>query len=122
MRPITRRERRAERQQRYAAASEVRLTERLDCTVSGESGARRGTAHEAPLPGWLRHLDYKTSGETGAMRVPTKAGKWLPGRQPRAPGAGRNTAGPVRVLAAQEAGALPQAIGRGRCSGASAYT
>jgi hypothetical protein len=78
MRPITRRERRAERLRRYAAASEVRLTERLDCTVSGESGARRGTAHEAPLPGWLRHLDYKTSGETGAMRGAHQGGQMAP--------------------------------------------
>ena len=49
---------------------------RLDYRASGESGARRGTAYEAPLPGWLRHLDYKVSGETGALRVPSKMRTW----------------------------------------------
>ena len=78
MRNMTRRERRARRWGRAVTAREARLAARM------------------------AKLDYKTSGETGAMRLPTRAGKWPPGCQPRTAGAGRNGAGPVRIVAAAE--------------------
>jgi hypothetical protein len=43
---------------------------------------RRGravTAWEARLAARMAKLDYKVSGETGAMRVPTKARTWYRG-------------------------------------------
>ena len=79
MRPMTRRERRAERQRRFAEANEARLAPRLarlDDKASGESGTPGMTDRDAPLPGWLRPLDYKVSGESGALRVRSKVRTW----------------------------------------------
>ena len=69
MRSMTRRERRAQRQRRYEA---VRLCQ----AISGGRSALRAMDGDRFLPGWLRPLDYKVSGETGAMRVPSKARTW----------------------------------------------
>ena len=93
---LTRRERRAERQRRYAAARKLPPEEQLDSRVSVGSGTRRETAYDAPLPGWLRPLDYKVSGETGALKVPSKVRTWhLGGRaNGHAPPPGRGV-GPV---------------------------
>jgi hypothetical protein len=81
MKPMTRRARRAERQRKYVAAKKTQPGERLGYRVYDDSGARRDMAYEGPLPGWLRPLDYKTSGETGAMRVPSKARTWYQGNR-----------------------------------------
>ena len=50
-----------------------------DYRASDESGAVRKVDYEAPLPGWLRNLDYKVSGETGALKVPIKIRIWHTG-------------------------------------------
>ena len=77
-----------------------------DMTRRERRALRRGravTVREARLAARLARLDYKTSGETGALRLPTRVGKWPHGTQPRPPGARRNGASPVRVIAAEEA-------------------
>ncbi len=76
MRPVTRRERRAERQRRYAVAKEIRLAAGLEHQVSGKGGETRAIDYEAPRPGWLRPLDYRVSGETGALVVHTHSLSW----------------------------------------------
>ena len=66
---------------------------------------RRGravTAREAQLAARWAKLDYKTSGETGAMRVPTRPGKWPTGSRPPAAGTVRH--GPVLTFAYQQIG------------------
>ncbi len=66
---------------------------------------RRGravTTREAQLAARWARLDYKTSGESGAMRVPTRPGKWPIGSRPPAAETGRH--GPVRTFPYQEIG------------------
>ena len=113
MRLMTRRERRAERQRRFVAAREAHLTARRDDRVSRESGSRRETDYEAPLPGWLRPLDYKVSGETGALKVPSKVRTWHLGGRANGhappPGQGWDRSGPTYLT--EYAGArLPKPI------------
>jgi hypothetical protein len=97
---MTRRDRRACRLQGLVSDREARLAARLarlDYRVSGESGAIGPWDGEAPLPWWLRHLDYRVSGETGALRVHGRMGV-----RPRSEG--RN--GLVYVVKAQGLGNL----------------
>ena len=114
MRPVTRRERRAERQRRYAAAREVRLTPGLEYRVSGWDGASRAIDYEAPLSGWLRSLDYSVSGETGALVAHTHSLSWHRAKSPNiaAPPLGRgwDGSGPVRVVGVDAANAPKQGI------------
>ena len=101
MRPMTRRERRAERQRQYLMKG-ARPWASPDCRVSGENEGRRETDYEALLPGWLRPLDYKVSGETGALRVRGKARTWhLDGRangHAPPPGHGWDRSGLTRLI------------------------
>ncbi len=67
--------------------------------ASGETGARREMDYEAPLPGWLKPLDYKVSGETGALKVPSKVRTWHLGGRANGhappPGQGWDGSGPT---------------------------
>ncbi len=87
---LTRRERRAVRQRGFVTAREARLAARL------------------------AHLDYKVSGETGAMRVPSRMRTWHLGGRPNAhrppPGQGWDRSGPTYVVEADGLGRLPQPI------------
>ena len=71
MKHLTRRERRAERQRHYLMKRE-KLWASPNYQASGESKALGKADCEALLPGWLRHLDYKTPSESGALKVPSK--------------------------------------------------
>ena len=79
---MTRRERRAERQLRFVTTREARLAARL------------------------ARLDYKVSGETGALRVPSKARTWYQGNRKSAhrppPGQGWSRSGQVYVVGVDE--------------------
>ena len=101
MRPMTRRERRTERQRRYLMKRASRLAS-PDYQASGESGAPGEVDYEAALPGWLKPLDYKVSGETGALRVPSKIRMWQQsnGLRSEAPETGRrwDRAGPTYLI------------------------
>ena len=87
---MTRHERRARRQQRFVTDREARLAARL------------------------ARLDYKVSGETGTMRVPTKARTWHQGGRLNAhappPGQGWDRSGPTYVVEAGEPGRLARPI------------
>lgn len=102
MKPRTRRERRAERQRQYRMNWTARWAS-PDHEASGQHGARGQTDCEAPLPGWLRPLDYKVSGETGALKVPSKVRTWrlnnrANGHRPP-PGRGWDRSGPAYAVA-----------------------
>ena len=78
---------------------------------------RRGrsvTAKEARLAARLARLDYKVSGETGAMRVPTKGRVWHKNNRPNghAPPPGRvwDRSGPTYVVEAEGLGKLPEPV------------
>ena len=80
MTSVTRRERRARRLQRFVTAKEARLAARL------------------------ARLDYKTSGESGALKPPTKGRTWhkgnrLNGHRPP-PGQDWDRSGPTYVVEA----------------------
>ncbi len=75
MRPMTRRERRAERQRQYLMKRATPWVS-PDYQGSAESGALGKVDYETPLPGWLRPLDYKVSSETGALKVPSRMRTW----------------------------------------------
>ena len=75
MRRMTRRERRTERLRHYLMKMATPWAS-PNYQASGESGTLGEADCEAPLPGWLRHLDYKTSSESGALRVPSKTRNW----------------------------------------------
>ena len=98
---LPRRERRAERQRRFVVAREARLAALRDHRVSGGRDALRARDGDARLPGWLRPLDYRVSGETGAMRVPSKARTWHMGNRKNAhappPGQGWSRSGATYV-------------------------
>ena len=72
------------------------------------------TAREARLAARLARLDYKVSGETGAMRVPTRARTWHQGGRLSAhrppPGLGWDRSGATYVVEAGELGRLPKPI------------
>ena len=78
---MTRRERRARRHRGFVTAKEARLAARL------------------------ARLDYKTSGETGALRVPSKARTWHMGNRKNAhrppPGKTWDRSGPTYVTATE---------------------
>ena len=101
MRPVTRRERRAERQRRYATTREVRLAAGLEHRVSGRGGASRAIDYEAPPTEWLRSLDYRVSGESGALVVHTHSLSWHRAKSLNItvppPGRGRDGPSPVRA-------------------------
>ena len=68
--------------------------------------ARFVTAREARLAARLARVDYKTSGETGAMRVPSRMPTWhlggrLNGHTPP-PGQGWDRSGPTYVVEINE--------------------
>jgi hypothetical protein len=72
------------------------------------------TAKEARLAARLARLDYKVSGETGAMRVPTKARTWhlgnrLNGHAPP-PGQGWSRSGPAYMVGSDELGRFAKPI------------
>ena len=71
MKHLTRRERRTERQRHYLMKRE-KLWAPRNLQASSQSRAFSKADRETLLPGWLRHLDYKTPGESGALRVPSK--------------------------------------------------
>ena len=79
---MTRRERRTERQLRFVTTREARLAARL------------------------ARLDYKVSGETGALKVPTKARTWYQGNRRSAhrppPGEGWSRSGLTYVVGIDE--------------------
>ena len=87
---MTRQERRAIRQRRFVTAREARLAARL------------------------ARLDYKVSGETGAMRVPTRARTWYLGNRfnahPPPPGRGWDRSGPAYVVESGELGSFAKPI------------
>ena len=103
MRTMTRRERRAERQRQYLIRRATPWAS-PDHGASGQNGARLQTDCETPLPGWLRPLDYKVSGESGALKVPSKVRTWhlnnrANGHAPP-PGQAWDRSGPAYVVAA----------------------
>ena len=71
------------------------------------------TAKEARLAARLARLDYKTSGETGAMRVPSKGHTWHLGGRANGhappPGQGWERSGPTYVTAS-ELGTLAEPV------------
>ncbi len=105
MRPGTRRERRAERQQRYATTKEVCLVAELEHQVYGREGKNRAIGYEAPLPGWLGPLDYRVSGESGALTVHTHSMSWHRAKSPNItippPGRGWDGSGAVQMVVRQ---------------------
>ena len=90
MTSMTRQERRARRQQRFVTAKEARLAAQL------------------------ARLDYKVSGESGAMKVPTKGRTWCQGNringQVPPPGREWERSGPTYVVESAELGRLPKPI------------
>ena len=106
MKPMTRRERRAERQRRYEATKEARLAERLDYRLSSESKARERMDYEGILPGWLRPLGYKLSSESGALKVHSRIKTWHLGGRANAhmppPGRGWDRSGPAHKVEAEQ--------------------
>lgn len=89
----TRQERRARRQRRFVTAREARLAARL------------------------ARLDYKTSGETGALTPPTKERVWYPGNRKNAhqgpPGRRWDRSGRALVVAGEDR-KLPEPVARER--------
>ena len=87
---MTRRERRAQRQQRFVTEKEARLAARL------------------------ARLDYRLSGETGVLRLPAKGQTWCQGNrkngQAPSPGRGWDRSGPTYVVESAELGKLPKPI------------
>ena len=106
MKPMTRRERRAERQRRYEAAKEVRSAERLDNRLSGESNGLGRVDYEAHLPGWLRPLGYKVSSESGALKVHSLIKTWHLGGRANGhmppPGRSWDRSGPAYKVEAEQ--------------------
>ena len=90
MKIMTRQERRTERQGRFVTAKEARLAARL------------------------ARLDYKVSGETGALRVPSKSRLGQPGSRADSGGASRERsrkrAGPTYVVESGDLGRFPKPI------------
>lgn len=103
MRPMTRRERRAERQRQYLMRRTAPSVS-PDYRASGERGTTGPWDGEAPLPWWVRPLDYKVSGETGALKVPSKVRTWHLGGRANGhrppPGQGWERSGPAYMVAA----------------------
>ncbi|MBI2171478.1 MAG: hypothetical protein HYU30_05590 [Chloroflexi bacterium] len=101
MKPMTRRERRAERQRQYLMKRSTPPAS-PDCQASDESGAIRPWDGESPLPWWLRPLDYRVSGESGALRIRGKGRTWHQGGRANGhappPGQGWERSGPTYVV------------------------
>ena len=106
MRPVTRRERRAERQRRYAVAREVRRSVELEDQVSDRENEIRAQDDKIQLPEWLRPLDFRVSGESGALIVHTHSLSWHRTRSPNItippPGRGWDKSSPTRVVEIDE--------------------
>ena len=83
---MTRRERRAERQRRFVTGKDARLAARL------------------------AHLDYKVTGETGALKVRSKVRTWHLGGRANGhappPGQGWDRSGQAHVVKARGLGTL----------------
>ena len=107
MKPMTRQERRAERQRQYLVKRTTPWAS-PDHQASGENPPLGKVDYEAPLPGWLKPLDYKVSGETGALKVKSKMRTWHLGGRANGhrppPGQGWNRSGPARVVRARGLG------------------
>lgn len=101
MKPMTRRERRAERQRQHLMNRATRQAS-PDYQTSGERGAPGEVNCEGPLPGWLRPLDYKVSSESGALRVRSKVRTWHLGGRANGhappPGRGWDKSGPTYLV------------------------
>jgi hypothetical protein len=87
---MTRQERRAQRQRRFVTDKEARLAARL------------------------ARLDYRTTGESGALKVPSTARIWhkggrLNGHRPR-PGQPWDRSGPAYVVETESEGRLPEPV------------
>jgi hypothetical protein len=72
------------------------------------------TAREPRLASWLAHLDYKVSGESGALKVPGKVRTWhlnnrKNGHQPP-PGQSWDRSGPVYLVGPGETTAATLAL------------
>ena len=72
------------------------------------------TAREAREAVRLARLDYKVSGETGAMKVPTKGRTWHKGNRANGhkppPGRPWDRSGPTYVIEAGDSGRLPEPV------------
>ena len=72
------------------------------------------TTRQARQAARLARLDYKVSGETGAMRVPAKGRTWHKGNRRNGhappPGQGWDRSGPTYVVEADGLGRLPQPV------------
>lgn len=87
---MTRQERRAQRQRRFVTDKEARLAARL------------------------ARLDYRTTGESGALKVPSKGRTWhmggrLNGHRPP-PGQPWDRSGPTYVVETESQGRLPEPV------------
>ena len=104
MSSMTRRERRALRQRRFQMSKHALVS----CVDSEAGSGTSVTDRDARLATRLAHLDYKVSGETGAMRVPSKARTWhLEGRlnaHRPPPGRGWERSGVTYVTGINEVG------------------
>ena len=95
-------------------AIQTRLAAHPGRRVDGQSTATGITDRDARLAARLAHLDYKVSGETGAMRVPTKGRTWYLGGRLNAhappPGQGWDRSGPSYVVETSGLGRLPRPV------------
>ena len=68
------------------------------------------TVREAREAAWLAHLDYKVSGETGALKVPAKGRTWHKGNRANGhkppPGRPWSRSGPAYLVEAEDTGKL----------------
>ena len=110
MRPVTRRERRAERHRMYVGTTEIRLAAGLERQVSNRNSAEKALGDEAPLPGWLAQLDYRVCGESGALTAHTHSLSWHRAKSPNIiippPALGWDGSGLVRMVVADETNSL----------------
>ena len=72
------------------------------------------TAKEAHLAAKLAGLDYKVSGESGALKPPTKGRTWHMGNRKNGhappPGKGWDRSGPAYVVESADLGRLPRPV------------
>ncbi len=103
---------------RVAKIEAAEAGERVTSITRTERRARRRlwsvTTRQAREAARLARLDYKVSGETGAMRVPTKGRTWHKGNRRNGhappPGQGWDRSGPTYVVEADGLGRLPQPV------------
>ena len=102
---MTRQERRTWRQRQYLLERAMRRAS-PDYQAGGESGALKVLGSEDCLPGWLRPLDYRVSGEIGALRVPSKSLTWHLAKPPNGAtpplGRGSDRSGAAYVVGVHE--------------------